>query len=128
MLGEMISDTDVLTVTVLLPSSEGERQEVFEHIANNGDLCGCPALGAMHGNAINFFRAAHALQEHEEAESIVERLRSENAHQIRNALAKTKSLTLATGDSTQVGRGHGLFKVSLMMFSLGFLVCYNFVL
>ncbi|MEQ6436266.1 hypothetical protein V8Z74_14725 [Comamonas sp. w2-DMI] len=123
---DLVSDFDVLTVTVLLPSTEAEREEVFSHIANNGDLHGCMALGAMHGNAINFFRAVHALQDHEEAEHIVRRLSAENALQIRNALAKRVSATTPASETAHPRQSTGQFKVALMMFALGFLACYNF--
>ena len=124
---QTINNFDVLTVTVLLPESDSERNALFEYIANNGDIQGGVALNAMHGNLINHFRAQAGLSTDESVEKIMAHLDANTRAQISSALSKMK---LAGAGSEQPANakphGKGAFKFGLMMFVLGALVSYNF--
>ena len=134
MTSETMRNLDVLTVAVLLPESDQDRNALFEYIANNGDIHGGVAMNAMHGNLINYYRVAGALANNEEAEKIMERLNANTQKQVSDALKKlsTKAAALE-GQEQQLllqekpkASSAGSFKLGLMMFILGALVSYNF--
>lgn len=121
-----IADFDILTIAVLLPEEEGKREELFEQISNNADIYGSVALAAMHGNAINYVRALDAIQNNEDASSIMQRLAEVNSLQIENAFKAMES-----GNATKThepAKSKFDFKTAIAMFALGVLVSYNFLI
>lgn len=115
---------DVLTVAVMLPFDEQERQAFYEHIAGKGVLHGARALSSAHGNVINYFNAHACLPDRPDLEAcarIYHRLSEENAHQIASAVEQLKP--------QEPTRKHhfSALAASLSMFALGFLACLNFM-
>lgn len=126
---QTINNFDVLTVTVLLPESDSERNALFEYIANNGEIQGGVALNAMHGNLINHFRAQAGLSSDESVEKIMAHLDANTRAQISSALSKMKIARPGADDGQPAPakqKSAGAFKFGLMMFVLGALVSYNF--
>ena len=124
---QTINNFDVLTVTVLLPESDSERNALFEYIANNGDIQGGVALNAMHGNLINHFRAQAGLSTDESVEKIMAHLDANTRVQISSALSKMKLTRPGSEQPAEAKlQGKGSYKFGLMMFVLGALVSYNF--
>ncbi|WP_131326232.1 hypothetical protein [Comamonas thiooxydans] len=122
---ETISNLDVLTVTVLLPESDQDRNALFEYIANNGDIQGGIALNAVHGNLINRFRAQAGLNSDETVDRIIERLDASTRWQVSNAMSKMKAEPSKQTDPCKTSN-KGTYKLPLMMFILGALFSYNF--
>lgn len=126
---QTINNFDVLTVTVLLPESDSERNALFDYIANNGEIHGGVALNAMHGNLINHFRAQAGLGSDETVEKIMAHLDANTRAQISSALSKMKLAGAGiAGEQPAPAKqqAKGAFKFGLMMFVLGALVSYNF--
>ncbi|QXW20353.1 hypothetical protein KXJ72_17455 (plasmid) [Comamonas aquatica] len=129
-MNELALETDVLTLTVLLPEDERERDAFLTHISNNGELCGSVALGAMNGNMINFVRIQDAIKFNEPAVEIYERLQAENAHQIHQAMASRANMVRSCGQPRtvdEVGRASNadLLTFGALMFALGLMVSYH---
>ena len=126
---QTINNFDVLTVTVLLPESDSDRNALFEYIANNGDIQGGVALNAMHGNLINHFRAQAGLDSHESVEKIMAHLDANTRAQVSSAISKMRLARVDAADGQSApAKPHvgGSVKFGLMMFVLGALVSYNF--
>lgn len=123
-----IQDSDVLTITVLLPQDESAREDLYEQVSNNCDFHGGVALAAMHGNAINLIRASDALQSGENAISITKHLSELNQHQIQQAFLKMGSSSAQRQQAIGPMQNTAAFpfKLSLCMFVLGALTAYNF--
>lgn len=117
-----MNPNDILTVAVMLPVDEQEREAFYEHIASKGELHGARALSSAHGNIINYFNAHACLPGRPDLDAcalIYKRLSDENAYQIASAVNQMKP-------QTQNQQRHaGAFMAYACMFILGFLTCMN---